>query len=233
MSISSSFRLSLKPLIPWLRWLVPVLALLLACVAVSSQFKQIDMAAVHLSFKQLSLSNTLFLITAGLLVTGSTVLYDLLLQYWLKFGLKIGYVVKYAWLANILNNVAGLAGMTGAGIRYLALHNAGVAKREAVSYSGLVLLCMPVGLSLLSNYVLIFHRELLSKLAIPLWLSLLILGAVSLYWLVFLLVTGSRNALHRRLLADTPALLIPQRLSLLLDSLLDWLAIVGLLLWTS
>lgn len=229
MPISSRFRLPLKPLIPWLRWLVPVIALLLAFMALSSQFKQIDMAAVHLTFKQLSLPNTLFLIAVGLLVTGSTVLYDLLLQYWLKFGLKIGYVVKYAWLANILNNVAGLAGMTGAGIRYLALHNAGVAKREAVSYSGLVLLCMPVGLSLLSNYVLIFHRDLLSKLAIPLWLSLSILGLVSLYWLVFLLMTGS-SALHRRLLTDTPALNIPQRLSLLLVSLLDWLAIVGLLL---
>src|SRR5690554_6465062 len=115
MPISSRFRLPLKPLIPWLRWLVPVIALLLACIALSSQFKQIDMAAVHLTFKQLSLSNTLFLIAVGLLVTGSNVLYDLLLQYWLKFGLKIGYVVKNAWLANILNNVAGLAGMTGAG----------------------------------------------------------------------------------------------------------------------
>ncbi|HHU94416.1 MAG TPA: bifunctional lysylphosphatidylglycerol flippase/synthetase MprF [Alcaligenaceae bacterium] len=230
MPLLPRFRLPLKPLIPWLRWLVPIIALLLAFIEVSSQFKLLDIEAVRLSFKQLSLSNTLLLIVVGLLVTGSTVLYDLLLQYWLRFDLKVGYVVKYAWLANILNNVAGLAGMTGAGIRYLALHNAGVAKRQAVSYSGLILLCMPVGLSLLSNYVLIFHRDLLSKLAIPMWLSLSILAVVSLYWLAFLLVSGGSNALHRRLLADTPALTFLQRLSLLLVSLLDWVAIVGLLL---
>ncbi len=227
-SARSRLYLPVNSTLQWLRWLLPLAALVLVFMAVSNQFRQIDMKVVHATFKQVSLLDTLWLIAAGLLVVSLSVLYDWLLQYWFNLRLKTAYVVRYSWLANALNNVAGLAGVTGAGVRYLALSNAGVAAKDAVALAGLVLFCMPVGLSLLATFVLVWHTDMLAKLAMPLSISLLVLGVVSAYWVLFLLVAGS-GALHRRFLADTPPLVLSHRVLLELVSLLDWLAAVVLL----
>lgn len=221
-------NLAAAKLLQWLRWLLPLLALMLALGAASHEFRQIDMGAVHATFKQISLPATLLLIAAGMLVVSLNALYDVLLLRWLRIKANVAYVARHAWLASVLNNVAGFAGMTGAGIRYLALGNVGVTGRDAVAFAGLVLFSMPVGLSVLSTSVLFLHTDMLAQLTMPLNLAVLVLGLVSLYWVLFLLVAGG-GGLHKRLLADTPPLAFPQRLGLLLVSLLDWLAVVLLL----
>ncbi|WMP17472.1 bifunctional lysylphosphatidylglycerol flippase/synthetase MprF [Thiothrix lacustris] len=225
---ASKARFPVAGILRWGRWLLPLLALLLALLAASREFRQVDMAAVHAAFKQVSLFNTLLLIVVGLLVVSLNALYDVLLLRWLRIKANAVYVARYAWLASVLNNVAGFAGMTGAGVRYLGLGNAGVAARDAVAFAGLVLFSMPVGLSVLSTAVLVLHTDMLVKLAMPSSLAVGVLGLVSLYWVLFLLVAGG-GVLHRRLLADTPPLAFPQRVGLLLVSLLDWLAVVLLL----
>lgn len=213
----------------WTRWLLPITALLLVGYAVSHHFQQLDLINIHQTFKQVSLLNTVMLIVAGLFIASLNAGYDLLLSHWLKVDVDRSYVFRYAWLASAINNVAGFAGMTGAGIRYLALTHAGVSARQVVALVALVFLSMPVGLSILAAVVLLWHGELLSSLSAPKAISHIILLLVSLYGLLFLLIAG-KGALHKRWLKDSPPLAFIQRLGLLAFSLLDWL-MVSLLLW--
>ncbi|EXJ15380.1 hypothetical protein D779_1476 [Imhoffiella purpurea] len=131
-------------------------------------------------------------------------------------------------MASALNNLIGFSGMTGSGVRYLGLTKAGVPPAKAVGSAALVVLSMPLGLAVLATILLSVRPEMLHWSSVPAPLALGVLGAVGLYWPLFVLVAG-HGPLHRRWLADTPTLGVAQRLLLVLVSTLDWVALGGLL----
>jgi phosphatidylglycerol lysyltransferase len=197
--------------------------------AVWRELGHLDLHAIHGVFRQLSLPLTLALLAAGLAVSVLNASYDLLLARWLELPPRLSYVMRYAWLAGVLNNVVGFSGMTGSGIRYLALTRAGATTAQALADASLVLFSVPVGLSALATGVAIFYPDVLRQSGIPVPLSLAVLAAVSCYWPLFLMMAG-RGPLHRRFLADTPALGPWRRLTLFAASVLDW-AMTAMLLW--
>jgi len=209
--------------------LLPLSALLLVTLAASHELRRLDLAAVHEAFQAIPPLETLGVVAAGLAATGVMALYDALLRRWLALPLDIARTLRFGWLAGVMNNVVGVAGMTGSGLRYLAYGNAGVPPRKALACAGLAMVAMPTGLSVLAWGVLALHRDLLGATGLPPWLAMGALAAVGLYAPAFLLVAG-HGPLHRRFLAGTPVLYGGQRLGLLAVSLLDWLA-AALLLW--
>ncbi|MFD2110770.1 bifunctional lysylphosphatidylglycerol flippase/synthetase MprF [Thiorhodococcus fuscus] len=213
-----------------LRWLLPVLALTAVGVLGWHELRQLDIAGIHRSFQSISLAVTTALLLAGLATASLNTLYDLLLRRWLMLSyIKSSDLMRCAWVASALNNVVGFSGMTGSGIRYLGMTNAGVPPAKAVGSAALVVISMPLGLSVLATILLLAHRDMLQWTAIPEPLALSVLAAVSLYWPLFMLIAG-RGPLHRRWLADTPSLGTAQRFGLVTVSTLDWIA-TGVLLW--
>ncbi len=212
-----------------LRILLPLSALLLVALGAWHELRRLDPKAVHQAFQSIAPLTTLGLVAAGLAATAIMALYDTLLRRWLVLPLDLAQALRFGWLAGVMNNVVGFAGMTGSGLRYLAYGNAGVPVRKALACAGLVMLAMPTGLSVLAWEVLVLHRDLLGSTGLPFSLAISVLAAVGLYAPAFLLVAG-RGPLHRRFLADTPTLGGGHRLGLVAASLLDWLA-AALVLW--
>lgn len=89
-------------------------------------------------------------------------------------------------LAGVMNNVVGLAGMTGSGLRYLAYNSVGAPASKALACAGLVMLAIPTGLSVLAWGVLVAHSDLLGATGLSPWLAMAMLGAVGLYAPAFL-----------------------------------------------
>ena len=193
-----------------LHWLLPIVALAAVGVVGWRDIRHLDLAEVHRSFQAISLGVTVALLLAGLATASLNTLYDLLLRRWLALEIRVKELVRIAWVASALNNVVGFSGMTGSGVRYLGLTKAGVAPPKAVGSAALVVLSMPLGLSVLATTLLAVHREMLQWTAVPAPLGLAVLGAVSLYWPLFVLIAG-HGPLHRRWLADTPTLGAAQR----------------------
>jgi phosphatidylglycerol lysyltransferase len=212
-----------------LRWLLPVLMSAVMAFAVWRELGHLDLHAIHAVFRRLRLSTTLSLLAGGLGVSVLNASYDLLLTRWLALPLRSSYVMRYAWVAGVLNNVVGFSGMTGSGVRYLALTRAGATTAQALADASLVLFSVPVGLSALATAVLVFYPDALRHSGIPVPMSLTVLAAVSCYWPMYLMMAGS-GPLHRRFLADTPALGPSRRFTLFAVSVLDWL-VTAMLLW--
>lgn len=147
--------------------------------------------------------------------------YDLLLNRWLGIKLPVRRVLRYAWPACTLANLVGLSGMTGAGIRYLALSREGVAGRTIAAYAGVQLLAVPLGLGLLAGAALLIALRQHVPLPLPGLLPELLLAGFVAYVPGFFLITGS-GTLHRRFLHDLPPLTAGLRLQLTAASLGEW-----------
>ena len=189
----------------------------------------LDLHGLHLAVSQLSNTNLIGLQLLALIPVLAMCGYDLLLNRWLGIGLPTGRVLRYAWPACTLANLVGLSGMTGSGIRYLALSREGVAGRTIAAYAGLQLLAIPLGLGLLAAAALAVTARQHAPLPLPGLLPQLLLAAFVAYLPGFFLVTGS-GTLHRRFLHELPPLTVPLRLQLTALSFGEW-ALALAVLW--
>ena len=151
-----------------------------------------------------------------------------LLNRWLNIRLPIRRVLGYAWPACTLANLVGLSGMTGSGVRYLALSREGVAGRTIAVYAGVQLLAVPLGLGLLCAAALAVSPHLTTALPLPRGLPQLLLLGFTAYVPAFFLLTGN-GGLHRRFFHELPPLTVRLRMQLVGASLGEWaLALVAL-----
>ncbi len=207
------------------RFAIPVLFLATVLAVGWQQVSSIDLLRVRDALHLMPVGPVLAIQILALLAILAMTPYDLLIapvqgirRHWRAWA-------HDAWIANTFNNVVGLAGLTGSGLRYLLAGRARLSHRQAASHAALVMLTIPVGLS---------------ALAWPLWLS----GSVHETWVstgaltvaaaylpLYLLLTGD-GRLHRRFLGNLPALSRRRQAGLVGISILDWL-LAALTVWLS
>ncbi len=213
-----------------LRRAVPPLLVAATGLAAWFELRGFDFNALHESVRQLPLGLLLGLQLLALVAVFSMVLYDWSLSRWLQLGLPVVRLIRYSWVANTMNNLIGLSGLAGSGIRILLLTRDGIPTRTAALYSGVIMLSVPVGLSVLVLIALTQgHVDLVPKL-IPRWAVRSILIAYSAYLPVFLALAASRVLMHR-VLSGEARLGWARGLSLVGISVIDWLLAV-LVAWS-
>ena len=221
----------LRRLLRALRGLWPPLVLGLVGWFGWRDLRGLDLGTLHQVVRSLRDSDLLVLQMLAMIPVLAMCGYDLLLNRWLGIGLPVSRVLRYAWPACTLANLVGLSGMTGSGIRYLALSRERVAGRTIAAYAGLQLLAIPLGLGLLSAAALVIALRQHVPLPLPGLLPQLLLAAFVAYVPGFFLATGS-GMLHRRFLKELPPLTTPLRLQLTLASLGEW-GLALAVLWVS
>jgi len=163
---------------------------------------------------------------AGVLAMGA---YDTLLARWSGITVPRGRLLRYSWIANSFNNFVGFSGLAGSGIRYLLLSREGVKARDALAYSGTIMLTIPVGLGVLAWPTLLGGSAALGQLGGARWLSYLAVIAFALYVPLYWWLARSAR-LQRWLRIDNVALDPVQCLLLITLSTLDWL-LAALVAW--
>ena len=215
-----------------LRGIWPPLVLALVGYLGWRDLRGLDLQALHAITRKLSNLDLLGLQLLALVPVLAMCGYDLLLNRWLNIRLPSRRVLSYAWPACTLANLVGLSGMTGSGIRYLALSREGVAGRTIAVYAGLQLLAVPLGLGLLCAAALVVSPHLAIALPLPRGVPQLLLAGFAAYVPAFFLLTGS-GALHRRFFHELPPLTVGLRLKLTIASFGEWglaLAVLGVAL---
>jgi phosphatidylglycerol lysyltransferase len=119
------------------------------------------------------------------------------------FGLQIAprALIRNAWIANTFNNLIGLSGLAGSGIRMLLMTRDRIDARRAALFSALIMVSVPVGLAVLSWPLLLAGGPDMDRLPIAAWVAWLTLGAFTTYrpLYLFLLNRGAFATLLRGL----------------------------------
>jgi phosphatidylglycerol lysyltransferase len=209
----------------WARRAAPVLVLALVCGLAARELHTLDMHAVRTALGAVSLYQLLGLQALALASVLAMSLYDW--QAARAFALSIAprTLVRNAWIANAFNNLIGLSGLAGSGIRMLLLTRDAVDARRAAAFAALIMASAPVGLAALSWPLLLAGGPGSAQLPIPAWTVWLALGAFAGYLPLYFLL------LQRGLLARALRGLVPQSPGSLLlmtaISTLDWLLAAG------
>jgi phosphatidylglycerol lysyltransferase len=213
-------------LLRWLRRGVPPL-LVLGTIAVAwVQVQGFDLATLRSSVVRVPVPTLLGLQALGLAAVFEMVLYDWWVSRRLQVTLPLARLMRYSWVANTTNNLIGLSGLAGSGIRILLLTRDGVPARLASLYSGIVMLSVPVGLSVLVLVALAMGQASAVPGAFPGWAVRAVLIAYAAYLPVFLAL-GVNRAILRRVLHSGALLGLRGGLTLVAISVVDWLLAVA------
>ena len=205
----------------WIRRALPVLFMALVAALAARELRGLDLHAVRAVLQALALPHILLIqliAAAGVLVMG---LYDWRAARAFAIRLPARTLIRNAWIANTFNNLVGLSGLAGSGIRMLLLDKEKVDAQRSAAFSALIMASVPVGLAVLSWPLLLSGSPGIGSLPVPAWAAWLALGSFAAYLPVYLL------ALHRGMFSRWLHDLTPQSgrslAALIGISTLDWL----------
>lgn len=212
---------SMSQRLRWVRRALPAVFLVFVAVLAARELRGLDLHAVHAVLQALTLPQVLLIqliAVTGLLVMS---LYDCHSARAFDIRLPVRTLIRNAWIANAFNNLIGLSGLAGPGIRMLLLSSEQVETRRAAAFSALIMASVPVGLAVLSWPLLLTGGPGIDSLPVPAWTAWLALGAFAAYLPVYLL------SLHKGMFSRLLHGLIPQSgrslFTLTGISTLDWL----------
>jgi phosphatidylglycerol lysyltransferase len=210
----------------WLRHLLPAVLIGVVIVLTWEQIAGLDLHLLRDRIRDVPAPVLLMLQGLALFAVLAMALYDGIAQRWLGTTLTTRQLLRFSWIANSFNNFIGLSGLAGSGVRMLLLTREGIPAPRAGVFAGLILMAVPLGLSVL--VLLALPDTLGGRLdpLVPRSMALAVLAAFFLYLPVFLLLSRSRQLLHR-VLPDAPALGLRRGLVLAGVSVVDWLLAIG------
>jgi phosphatidylglycerol lysyltransferase len=205
----------------WVRRGLPVAFLALVAVLAVRELRGLDIHAVRALLQAITLPRLLVLQLIGATGVLAMSLYDWRAAHALGITLAPRTLIRNAWIANAFNNLIGLSGLTGSGIRMLLLTGERVEAGRAAAFSGLIMFSVPVGLAMLSWPLLLSGAPGMERLPVPVWSAWLALGTFASYLPVYAIT------LYKGMLARVLRGLAPQSGSaltaLIAISTLDWL----------
>ncbi|HEY0720866.1 MAG TPA: bifunctional lysylphosphatidylglycerol flippase/synthetase MprF [Gammaproteobacteria bacterium] len=210
------------------RRLVPLLVLGVLLSLSWEKLGELDWVDLRDTLHRVPFGHLLLLQLVGLLAVAGMLSYDAVLKRTMAVQMPLAQLLTLSWVANTFNNLVGFSGLTGSGIRYFTLTRSGLNSGSAVTYSLLLVLSVPVGLSVLAAFAVTYGLPDLASAGLPRRPVELLLVLLAAYLPLYLLVTGSAPLL-RRLGSQVPPPPWSTRLLLAVISTLDWLMAMGVL----
>jgi phosphatidylglycerol lysyltransferase len=214
----------------WIRRLLPLVFLALVALLAARELQGLDLHAVRQALQALSVPQ--FLLVQFIALTGvfAMTVYDWLANRTVGIALPRAVLVRNAWIANTFNNMIGLSGLAGSGIRMLLLTGERIDAERAAACSGLIMVSIPVGLAVLCWPLLLAGGPDVDKLPIPAWSAWLALGGFAAYLPVYFLALS--RGVFLRVLSGLPRQSGRSLLGLVGISTLDWL-LAALAAWVA
>jgi phosphatidylglycerol lysyltransferase len=205
----------------WVRRTLPALFLALVAVFAGRELHGLDIHAGRAGLQALTLPHLLLIQLIALTGVLAMSLYDWRAARTFDIRLPSRTLVRNAWIANAFNNLIGLSGLAGSGIRMLLLGREQVETRRAAAFSALIMASVPTGLAVLSWPLLLGGGLGFDRLPVPAWAAWTALGAFAMYLPVFVLAL--HKGLFSRLLHDLRPQSGTSLAALVAISTLDWL----------
>ncbi len=205
----------------WIRRVLPVAFLLLLAVFAARELHTLDLHAVHHVLQSFTPTRVLLIQLIALTGVLAMSLYDWRAAHAFGIHIPLRTLIRNAWIANAFNNLVGLSGLAGSGIRILLLGSEHVEARRAGAFSALIMASVPAGLAVFSWPLLLTGGPGIDRLPIPAWTAWLALVAFAVYLPAYVLI------LYRGMFSHLLHELTPQSgtslAALIAISTLDWL----------
>lgn len=208
--------------ITWFRRLLPFLFLLIMVFMAWREIKSIDIHAVRLAIQIVPGENLAAVQALSFIAILAMTFYDWIAARMVNLNLSASFFFRCAWVANTFNNLIGLSGLAGSGVRFILLSRAHVDSRTSAVYSAIVFLSIPLGLALLTWPLLFSGSVTNTELPVAPWLIHLAMGGFAMFVPLYVIFFRS-EALRRRFLPESERPSWGRLVSLLSVSLLDWL----------
>jgi phosphatidylglycerol lysyltransferase len=191
--------------------------------------RHVNLAAVQRALAGVPAGVLIALGIGGLSAIAVMSSYDVLAARFVGLERSLMQSLRLGMLANGINNVASLSGLTGSGLRLLLLTREDVAAATAVRYAALVATAAPLGLSVMAWVSLFIRPAILGATPVPEFIVLIVLAVIALYLpLYFVLATTS--ALRFGPLKAIERIRPVEAVAFMAASVVDW-AVAGALLW--
>jgi phosphatidylglycerol lysyltransferase len=205
----------------WVRRVLPLGFLALVAVLAIRELRGLDLHAVRQALQALSLPQFLLVQSLALAGVFAMTVYDWQASRVLDIRLPLATLVRNAWIANTFNNMIGLSGLAGSGIRMLLLTGERIDAGRAAACSGLIMVSVPAGLAVLCWPLLLTGGPEMDKLPVPAWTVWLALGGFAAYLPVYYFALT--RGLFSRVLSGLPPQTGWSVPGLITFSTLDWL----------
>lgn len=164
-----------------------LLIAVLIIYSLGKEVKGIDVEKTLYILKELDINSIFILIIMGSLSFVFTASYDFTVSRYFDFNLKLSKVIAIGWISNSINNITGMGGIGGAGIRTLLYTRSGVPFKKAVNANFYIILSTMTGLStmILLGFLGIFNfSSLLGERRLYSVIMVLIVLYLPLYFLL-------------------------------------------------
>jgi len=210
-----------KNIIKILKVAILILMLFLIIYQGQKEIKSIDFAKTILLLRNFKISTILMFFSLGMAGNLLMTLYDFTIVKHLKLNINKLTIFKVSFVANTINNISGLGGLTGASIRAVFFKKSTSDSEDVANYGLLLLPATGVGLSVLSILSLVKYKYIEPIIQEYKWL-LIILLVFSAYLILYFFIDKiyywykkkSYNVFSRENLAV--------KIKLLIISFLEW-----------
>lgn len=149
------------------------------------ELRAIDFSKTVHMLRSFSKSIILTFTILGLIANALMTLYDFFIASYLKLDIEKASIFNVSFIANSINNVSGLGGLTGASIRAVFFKKSASSTDDIIKYELLVVPATGVGLSVLSGVVLFNYSYIKPIILENKWLMAVLLGFIAYFFIYF------------------------------------------------
>lgn len=203
---------------------ITIITLMLALLVfeVQSEIKSIDFSKTIQIMRSFS-STTLFLFFLfGMVCILLMTTYDFIIVKHLKLNIKPLTILNVSFVANTINNVSGLGGLTGASIRAVFFKKSAKDSNDIINYSILLLPATGIGLSVMTVLAIIKYDYITPILDQNKWLYLLLLGFLA-YLILYFFIDKIYYWFTKKMKPDSTSKTFKVRVKLLIVSFIEWM----------
>ncbi|HHX60235.1 MAG TPA: bifunctional lysylphosphatidylglycerol flippase/synthetase MprF [Epulopiscium sp.] len=185
------------------------------------QIKLIDFAKTIILIRSFEKTTIFTFFLLGIVGTSLMTLYDFIIIDHMKLGTKKMTVFNVSFIANTINNVSGLGGLTGASIRAVFFKKDTNSQGDIEKYGLLLLPATGVGLSLMSIITLIKYKYVAPIIQENKWLLAVLLGFIA-YLIIYFYIDRIYCWLKHSAYKENKIEMFYLKMKLLGVSFLEW-----------
>ncbi|WP_313757009.1 bifunctional lysylphosphatidylglycerol flippase/synthetase MprF [Tissierella sp.] len=191
------------------------------------ELKSIDYAKTIAIIREFPINRILIFTILGMIAVSSMSLYDFAIVKYLNLNIKSITIFSITFVANTINNISGLGGLTGASIRTMLFKNSTDTKEKIIDYNLLLIPATGIGLSFMM-IIALFKYQYIAPIIEKYKLIIVAIVIFIIYFIVYFFIDEifyglNKGLIHRR---DHGRMIL--KVKLLLFSFIDWIVAFSL-----
>lgn len=221
--INTSFNLTSikKNSYKYIKFVFPIILFFVVLHVAKKELYQLDYRLAFTYIKTLSVFKIFIISIVAFISVAALILYDTTLKIFLRLEIPFLKLLKLSWIANSFNNLFGMGGLTGAGIRTYLYKDNNVPSDVSLYSSFLITLATGTGLSFLSLLGLLGYLPMKDLYQDHYALTLILIGATLYLFIYFAIFIN--NSYGKKIIFFNKRRWILFSISLFTASLFEWL----------